>query len=562
MKRDLLSRAAAVAVACALSLTAAAAQEPEGHQHTTTDGSPAGKALVFDDLGSYHRGITTGVPEAQRYFDQGLRLFYAFNLEEAQRSFEAAAQADSACAMCSWGVAMSLGPHINFPAQAERTKAAHVAAQRAASLAGPASPVEKGLIAAVVKRYSDPPPADSRGQAALDKAYADAMRDVARRFPDDLDAGALFAEAMMNLRPWDLWTLDGKAQPGTEEILATLEAVLAKDPLHPGANHYYIHAIEASPHPEKALAAAGRLASLIPGAAHIVHMPSHIYARVGRWEDAAEANRKAIAVDRDYLAKAGPLGFYFMYVAHNYQFLWSAALMEGRSAEALESARATVGQAPVEMLRQMPGFDFILGYPAWTLIRFGRWEEALAEAAPPAGFPYAEAVWRAARGLALAELGRLDEAEAERAKVAATAAATPLEAMQGLSSARSLLAVAEGLVAGKIAARRGDFDKAVRLLTDAVETEDHLRYNEPPDWYWPARHELGAVLLQAGRAAAAQKVWEEDLERNPDNGWALAGLAASLRAQKKEKEAAVVSARLAKAWARADVPAPGSRGKD
>jgi len=533
-------------VSCALALAA-------GHA-MPGDAPKEAQAPLFSDLGAYHRAVTTASPEAQTYFDQGLRLLYAFNLEEAQRSFEAAAKADPKCGMCAWGVAMSLGPHINLAAQPDRTKAGHEAAQKAATLTEGASPVEKALIAAVTRRFADPPPSDPALQARLDKDYADAMRDVARQFPEDLDAAALAAEAMMDLRPWDLWTPDGKPQPGTDEIVDTLERVLAKNPSHPGANHYYIHAVEASPHPEKALAAADRVAGLIPGAAHIVHMPSHIYARVGRWEDASEANRKAIAVDQSYLAKAGPLGFYFMYSAHNYQFLWSTALMEGRGAEALANARAMVAQVPVEMLRQMPGFDFALGYPAWTLVRLERWDDILKEPAPPEGFPYAEGVWHAARGLAFTGLGRLDEAAAEHKKVQALAAALPLEAVEGLSSARSLLSIAEGILAARLAVKKGNIDEAVLHLQDAVQTEDNLRYNEPSDWYYPVRQELGAVLQAAGRAAEAQKVWEEDLKRHPHNGWSLTGLAASLRAQKKDEEAAAVSAEAARAWEKADVP--------
>jgi tetratricopeptide (TPR) repeat protein len=554
MRLDALPVCAALSFALALGAGAGAAAAQGHAMHS--EAPKEAPAPLFTDLGAYHRAVTTASPEAQSYFDQGLRLLYAFNLEEAQRSFEAATKADPQCGMCFWGVAMSLGPHINLAALPDRTKAGYAAARQAAAHNTGASPVEKALIAAVNRRFADPPPSDPALQAGLDKGYADAMREVARQFPDDLDVAALSAEAMMDLRPWDLWTQDGKPQPGTDEILATLERVLAKNPSHPGANHYYIHAVEASPHPEKALAAADRIAALIPGAAHIVHMPSHIYARVGRWEDASEANRRAIAVDQSYLAKAGPLGFYFMYTAHNYQFLWSTALMEGRSAEALANARAMVAQMPVEMMRQMPGFDFAFGYPIWTLVRFERWDEVLKEPAPPEGFPYAEGVWHAARGLALAHLNRFDEAAAERKKVADLAAATPIEAVEGLSSARSLLAIAEGLLAGHLAARKGQIDEAVIHLQSAVETEDNLRYNEPPDWYYPSRQELGAVLQAAGRAADAQKVWEEDLKRRPHNGWSLHGLAASLSAQKKEKEAAAVRAEAAKAWEKADVPAP------
>ncbi len=534
-----------LAAACILAL-------PAGAQHEHPGAEPAApqKAEIFD-LGTYHRTITTGAPEAQRYFDQGLRLLYAFNLEEAQHSFEEAAKIDPACAMCFWGAGMSLGPHINMAAQPDRTKAANAAAQKAASLAKDATPVERALIAALAKRYSDPPPSDAAGWKALDSAYADAMRDVARRFPEDLDAATLYAEAMMDLRPWDLWTMDGQAQPGTEEILATLEGVMAKNPNHPGANHYYIHAVEASPHPEKALAAAERLGRLEPGAAHLVHMPSHIYARVGRWEDASEANRKAIAVDQGYLPKAGPLGFYFMYVAHNYQFLWQTSMMQGRSAEALQNARAVVTQAPVEMLRAMPGFDFVLEYPIWTLVKFGRWEDALAEPAPPAEFLYATGVWHAARGLAFAGLGRLEEAEKELAATRQMDAALPADAMAAFNSAHSLLSIAGNMLAGEIAARRGDMAEAVRRLEEAVKTEDGLRYDEPPDWYVPVRHALGAALLAAGRPADAQKVYEENLRRHPENGWALYGLAESLRLQKKDDAAA--QQRFAAAWKNADV---------
>jgi tetratricopeptide (TPR) repeat protein len=533
-----------LAVAAVISLPAGAQ-----HEHPGAGPAAAQKAAIFE-LGTYHRAITTGAPEAQKYFDQGLRLLYAFNLEEAQHSFEEAAKIDPACAMCYWGAGMSLGPHINMAAQPDRTKAANAAAQKAASLAKEATPVERALIAALVKRYSDPPPADAAGWKALDTAYADAMRGVAKSFPDDLDAAALYAEAMMNLRPWDLWTMDGQAQPGTEEILATLEGVLAKNPNHPGANHYYIHAVEASPHPEKALAAAERLGSLEPGAAHLVHMPSHIFARVGRWEDASEANRKAIAVDRDYLPKAGPLGFYFMYTAHNYQFLWNTAMMQGRAAEALENARAVVTQAPVEMLRAMPGFDFVLGYPIWTLAKFGRWEDALAEPAPPAEFGYATAVWHAARGLAFAGLGRLEEAEKELATTKQLDTALPADAMAAFNSAHSLLSIAENMLAGEIAAKRGDMAGAVRLLEEATKTEDGLRYDEPPDWYIPVRHALGAALLAAGRPADAQKVYEENLRRHPENGWSLYGLAESLRLQKKD--AAAAQQRFEAAWKNAD----------
>ena len=427
-------------LALALLIPAAGAAQTAGaHDHTghergaAPQAAAAGQARLYDNLGTWHRKITTRSPEAQRYFDQGLRLLYAFNLEEAQRSFEQATKLDPRCASCFWGVGMSLGPHINMAALPDRTRAAHAATGKAAALAAKATPVERALIAALGRRYSDPPPADLPAQKALDNAYADAMNEVRKRFPADDDVAALTAEAWMDLRPWGLWTFDGKPRPGTEQIVATLEKILARNPDHPGANHYYIHAVEASPHPERAVPSADRIARLSPGAAHIVHMPSHIYARVGRWGDAAEANRQAIGVDRAYLAQSGPLNFYSMYVAHNYQFLWYVALMSGRGAEALENARATTAQAPVEMMREMPGLDFVLGYPIWTLVALERWDEVLAEPAPPAELAYATGVWHTARGIALARTGRHDEAAKELEQVRAAAGRIPAEATEGVN---------------------------------------------------------------------------------------------------------------------------------
>lgn len=512
-------------------------------------------APYFPDLGRYHRAITTTSREAQRYFDQGLLLLYAFNLEEAQRSFEHAARVDPACASCFWGAGMALGPHINLPAQAERTKAAHKAAQDALARSRSATPVERALIEVLTTRYSDPPPPDAKAQRALDEAYAAAMRKVAARFPADDDVQALFAEALMNLRPWDLWSKDGQPRPETPEIMATLERVLARDPQHPGANHYYIHTVEASPHPEKALGAADRLGGLTR-AGHLVHMPAHIYMRVGRYADAAEANRKAIAAEKAYVEKAQPKGFHWMYVAHNPQFLMAAAMMEGRRAEALAAAREATGYLHPDMLRQMPGYDFTLVYPQWVLVRFGSWDEALAEPAPPDDLPFAKAMWHAARGIAHAARSRPQEAEAERASFEALAAAIPPDANEGLNPASRLLTIARELLAGEMAARGGRTDEAVTRLRAAVQAEDELNYNEPSDWYYPTRQHLGAALLAAGRAADAQAVYEEDLRRNPGNGWALAGLAASLRRQGKTADADAARQKMEKAWQRADVPAP------
>jgi tetratricopeptide (TPR) repeat protein len=508
---------------------------------------------LYDNLGDYHREISTRSKEAQRYFDQGLRLVYGFNHDEAQRAFEAAGRADPSCAICFWGVALTLGPNINLPAIPDRAAAAHAAEQTARRLAPKASSVECALISALAKRYSNPPPTDPEAQKRLDRAYAAAMKDVSRRFPKDLDVATLSAEAQMDLRPWDLWSADGKPRPGTVEIVRALEAVLAKNPNHPGANHYYIHAVEASPKPERALDAAARLGGMMPGAGHIVHMPSHIYIRTGRYEEAAEANRRAIQSDASYVAGGGASHIYAMYVAHNHQFLWAAAQTLARSAEAIQAARDAVQSVPIEMLQAMPGFDIALTYPVMSLLRFGRWEDVLKEPAPPAEFPFANAIRHYARAVALARLGRADEAETEKRAFTRLSESVPADAIESLNRSHDLLAVAAASLEGRLAAAAGDTETAVRRLEAGAAGEDRLRYAEPPDWYYPVRQTLGAVLLAAGRATDAERVYREDLARNPENGWSLLGLAQSLKAQSRADAEADARNRLEKAWRQADV---------
>ncbi|MEO8502664.1 MAG: hypothetical protein ABI609_02095 [Acidobacteriota bacterium] len=525
------------------------------HDHVTPPAKVTPEPL-FDNLGTYHRAIRTSSPQAQRFFDQGLRLLFAFNLEEAQRSFERATELDPQCAICFWGVGMSLGPHVNYPARPERTVAANKAAQQALTMAVGARAPEKALIEALAKRYADPAPTDPAAQHTLDQGYSDAMRAAAKAFPDDLDIQALTAEGLMNLHPWDYWGAAGDAKEGTAEILHLLETVLKRNPNHPGANHYYIHAVEASNDPARGLPSADRIARLMPGQGHMVHMPSHLYARVGRYAEAAEANRKAIAADDKYVGAAGPQGIYAMYYAHNHQFLWWTALMEGRSAEALTEARAVSGMVPVEMLHQMPGFDGVLAYPSWTLLRVGRFDEVLKEPAPPAGFPYLEAVTHAARGIALVRLGRAAEARVEADAVTALGKQIPADAPEGLNTASGLWSIAGDVLQGELARAAGNGAEAERLLRAAVATEAGLRYDEPPDWFYPASSHLGDFLLASGRAADAQAAFEAELERYPNNGWALAGLTASLRAQKKIAETRAAETRLAKAWSRADIPRP------
>ncbi|MDQ6894503.1 MAG: hypothetical protein M3167_17735 [Acidobacteriota bacterium] len=524
-------------------------------QHETHPAEPAASVPpdLYDDLGTFTRKISTPVSKAQLYFNQGMRLVWAFNHDEAKRAFDQAARLDPSCAMCQWGVALTLGPNINLPALPDRAAAAVVAAKKASELAksGKATPVERALIAALARRYSDPPPSDPAAQKKLDEAYAAAMRGAARRFRNDLDVATLFAESMMDLRPWDLWTNDGKLQPGTLEIVRTLERVLAKNPNHPGANHYYIHAVEASPDPGRALAAAKRLGAMMPGAGHLVHMPAHIYIRTGDYEASSEANRRAIDADAKSSVAAPPSPIYQMYVAHNHQFLWASAILQGRSAESLEAARKTVENAPLEMLRQMPGFDTLLTYPVLTLVRFGRWDDVLKEPTPPADFAFANAVHHFARGVALAKLGRPEEALAERHAITEITKRIPPEAMESLNKSHDLLDVAVWVLDGQILAKKGDVGGAVSILTKAAEAQDALKYSEPPDWYYPVRQTLGAILLSAGRAKDAERVYREDLVRTPDNGWSLFGLAEALKAQGKPE--AETRARFDKAWQRADI---------
>ena len=351
---------------------------------------------------------------------------------------------------------MVLGPNYNQPAGADRAKKA-IAFLSKAHAAPNASPVERALIAALDKRYTDPPPAadDTKGQSALDEAYANAMRAVAKQYPNDDDVQVLFAESMMDLRPWRLWEPDGKAAPGTDEILATLENVLARNPQHPGANHYYIHAVEASPHPEKALAAADRVGNMMPGAGHLVHMPSHVYQRVGRYNDAAEANRKAIDADKKYTGTIGDPGYYAMYVAHNFQFLWAAALMAGRGDESVGAARDMLKLVPAEMWKQMPEVSFAIEAPALSLVRFGRWKEVLDEKAPPVELPMPTILWHYARGRALAALGKLDEADAEAAAMQKIVTTLPKTAVAGFTPGNDYAGVAIDLVRGDVACRRG-----------------------------------------------------------------------------------------------------------
>jgi tetratricopeptide (TPR) repeat protein len=510
------------------------------------------KMPLFDGLGFHTRKVTTASPEAQLYFDQGLALLYGFNHGAAIRAFQQAAQLDPACAMAWWGVAIACGPHINLPlVPPDRAALAWAALTEAQKHLAAVTPVERALIAAQLKRYANPQP---ENRQPLDEAYAAAMRVVWQANPQDADIGALFAEAMMDLRPWDLWQPDGKPQPGTDEIVATLEQALARMPSHPLALHLYIHAVEASPHPEKADAAADRLRHLEPGIGHMVHMPSHIDVLRGRWAEAIAANEEAIVADRGYRAQVpGPHSFLWMYSAHNRHMLAYAALMCGRSELALRQIRTMAAEFPADFWAEWgPIADGYCTLPYETLVRFGRWDEILAEPDPGKDRPASRAIWRTARGIACAALGRTTEARAEQKEFLALRGGFAADASFGNNTVPGILDVAEHMLAGEILFREGKVDAGLDELREAVRREDLLRYDEPPDWMLPVRHSLGASLMQAGRYAEAEQVYRADLKKTPDNGWSLYGLADSLEVQGKKAEAKKVRARFAEIWARAD----------
>lgn len=515
------------------------------------------KVPLFDNLGTHHYAISTAVPLAQRYFDQGLRLYYGFNHAESIRAFEEATRLDPECAMCYWGVALAHGPNINAPMEREAALAAYQAIREAIAREAKATPRERALIRALAARYATEPPDD---RSALDAAYARELRQVVRSHPDDLEAATLYAEALMDLSPWNYWTADGTPRSDTREILGQLERVMAANPDHPGANHLYIHAVEAV-QPERAVAAAERLARLMPGAGHIVHMPGHIYVRVGRYQDAIEANEHAVHADETYIRDHRPgAGLYTLsYYPHNYDFMAFAASMIGRSAQAIGAAEKMTTIVPKEMLRE-PGMAFLQHHMTRHLqmkVRFSRWDDILAAPAPPDDLPHARAMWQYARGRALAARGGVKEAQAALEQVRATAkdpkvASTRLE----FNTSGAILGIASEVLAGHIAATQRDDRTAATHFREAARLEDALTYGEPPDWSVPVRQELGMVLLRAGRAADAEQAFREDLKRFPDNGWSLRGLELSLREQGRTAEGDKVRAQFDKTWATADVERP------
>jgi tetratricopeptide (TPR) repeat protein len=516
-------------------------------------------AQLFEGLGDFHRPAGTASKEAQAYFDQGMRFLWAFNHDEATRSFARAAELDPNCAMCFWGVALTLGPNYNMPMMAEaRARVGFDAIRRAQALANRAAPADRAMIAALARRFDGARGLDPSNGGPLLRAFADGMREAAHHFPDDLDLQVLFAESMMNLNPWKLWNADGSPAPGTPEIVSTLEGVLAKAPQHPGANHYYIHAVEASNDPGKAITSAERVGGAMPAAGHLVHMPSHILQRVGRYADSAEANRRAAAADTAYYAKTAAIDYYPMYSAHNLQFLAAAGAMEGRAGETIASLRQVRTLFPDEMVAGMPGVDWTIGFLYEALIRFGRWDEMLAETAPTPKLGGMVIDYLASRTIAFAALGRTAEARAELAKLDAAIAAAPADAAAGMNAAKPLYEIAALRARARLAQAGGDQPGAIALLRQAVAKEDALSYNEPSDQFFPTRHLLGAALLKLGKAAEAETVYREDLKRNPANGWALLGLSDALAAQGRTAEGAAVRKQFDTAWTKADTRIAGS----
>jgi hypothetical protein len=453
--------------------------------------------------------------------------------------------------MADWGVALVLGPNYNLPGNDQRMKIAYGAIQRARSLEKFASPEEKALIEALAKRYGP----DGKQTPEREMAYANAMRAVAHQYPNASDVQVLFAESLMDLHPWELWSADGKPGPQTLELVATLERTLKKHPDHLGANHYYIHAMEASPHPERALPSAERLATMAPMQGHLVHMPSHVYVRIGRYHDSSNANEAAIKADQYFLAQSHEAGMYpAMYAIHNIDFLLYGEMMEGRKRDSLQTARELKDAVPLEVVKTMPMAELMWPKLYFAMARFGAWDEILAEPAPPKQLAYTTAMWHYARGLALAAKGKPGDAALERKALDTSAADVSAEFMIGPNNnAPGITRLASQILAGAIASARGDHEQAIADYTEAVRMQDALGYDEPPSWYYPVRETLGAELLASRKPALAETVYRADLKRNPENPRSLFGLAESLRAQGKTQEAAKVEARFSKAWAYADV---------
>ncbi|MEM6708482.1 MAG: hypothetical protein AAF648_06825 [Pseudomonadota bacterium] len=518
---------------------------------------------LFQGLGGVELAVTTNSGEAQAYFNQGLALAFAFNHAAADVAFNQAALSDPDCAMCYWGSALVLGPNVNANIDPANAPRAHALATKAQTLAGSTTALEQALIQALTTRYRAEEP-DADGRTLLNNAYADAMRGVRVQFPEDANVLALTAEALMDVHPWDFWETDGEIRPWTQEITNTLEQALALDPSHVGAIHLYIHAVEQSPMPERAEAVADTLADLAPAAGHLVHMPAHIYMRIGRYHDATLNNLRAVAADAAFIQACRSNSPIYLagYIPHNWHFGWVTAAIEGWQSKAYEMAEGTAGALSDELLRA-PGMgvaQHFLMQPTFAHMRFADWPRILAAPAPAEDLPYARAIWHYARGLAFANQDALESAAKERDALVRIATG---EAMAELSFfnrdvADTLLTVADTVLHGVIQEKAGATDAALTLYAQAVALEDGIPYNEPPDWYFPVRHLLGALQLSQGDAAAAEQTYREDLAVMPENGWALRGLANALREQARDDEAQRVMTRFDSAWKHAEVEIEGS----
>ena len=518
-----------------------AAQDHSAHTQATP-------ATLMQGYGDLQHPVSTNNPQAQQFFDQGLRQIYAFNHDEAARSFQRAAELDPKLAMAHWGVAEAVGPNYNDPASDDRLAAAHTSIQKAVDLSGGASPVEQAYIKAMALRFPADPKADRR-QAA--EAYHDAMRELVKQFPDDLDAATLFAESGMNLHPWGLWKLDGTPNEGTEEIVATLQSVIKRDPNHLGAIHYYIHSVEASKSPERALAGANRLASLAPAAGHIVHMPAHVYIRTGDYAAAVKTNEQAAAADRAYIQASGSQGIYpLMYYSHNLHFIAMCSAMDGDYAEASKSAELLAAHV-APYVKDMPPAEGFMTIPIAVDVRFHKWDEILKMPQPAPEMKITTVFWHFARGMALAAKGKVSEADAEYQFVSHAEKNTPEDvvfAMPVNNKAKDILKIASDVLGAKIALAKKDNPRAIDLLQSAVATQDTLKYDQPEDWFFPVRESLGAALLLNGDNTSAEKVFRADLDHHPRNPRSLFGLQEALKAQGKEYDAGFVHKELQSSW--------------
>jgi len=521
-------------------------------------------APIFDGMGDFDHPISTTDPIVQRYFNQAMVLAFGFNHAESIRSFKAAQILDPNCAMCFWGEALATGPNINVTSKGkaimspEERVSAFAALQKAIQFKGNASEQEQDYIDALAARYDGNPETD---RGPLDLAYAEKMRALTQKYPEDDDAAAIFAEALMNTMPWDYWSDDGSAKEDTVAVIDSLEKIIQRSPKHPLALHLYIHAVEASSSPGRAEFAADALADLVPGSGHLVHMPSHIYWRIGRYHDASEANVRAAKVDEDYIAQCNAQGFYpALYYPHNIHFLWASSSMEGRSKVSIEAARKVAANIRLEQIEQFPTVEFFHTIPLLALTQFGKWDEVLAEPQPTSELEFSNGIWRYARGVAFARQGDVASAVQQREALVPLKETEKILFLDGNDyPASTVLKIADYLLMGEIAMAKNDHASAIDYFEKAVAAQDSLPYTEPPFWYYPTRQSLGEVLLKDGKNASAETVYREDLRRYPRNGWSMFGLIQSLQAQGKNAEAAKVQTKFDGIWARSDVKLTGSR---